>query len=133
MTKLTLTLTLTLKSKQSSLVPCNWLESKPRLAGNYSWLLCVCLLAGLEHDILLAVLKSFPSLSPNSGKYQVGRYSTDCINVSVPLVVAPIRVAMDMAPSAQIITSLFYLPCSTRSQAHAFLMTIIMCNNKLLT
>ena len=36
----------------------------------------------------LAALKAFPSLTPSSGKCWVGKYSTACISVMVPLVVA---------------------------------------------
>ena len=41
---------------------------------------------------LLAILKAFPS---NSGKYRVGKYSTDCVSAMLPLVVVTHRVAMD--------------------------------------
>ena len=44
---------------------------------------------------LLSILKAFPFHTPKSSKYQVGKYSTDCISVTVLLVLDVHRVAMD--------------------------------------
>ena len=40
-------------------------------------------------------IESFPSLTPGSSKCQVGKYSTDCSRVRVPLVVVTWSVTMD--------------------------------------
>ena len=45
----------------------------------------------------IAALKAFPSLTPSSGKCWVGKYSTNCISVMVPLVVASWSVATDIS------------------------------------
>ena len=63
-------------------------------------LLDICLFAGLIYSTVILLAKSiaFPSQPPPScGKYQVGEYSPDCFSVTVPLVVAACRVAMDVA------------------------------------
>ena len=58
--------------------------------------LFACLLA-YSTATFLAALKAFPSLTPSSGMYRVGKYSTDCMRATVPLVVATWSVAMDIS------------------------------------
>lgn len=75
--------------------PSDWFVG---LTGSSLWLLPVRLLACLplcSVATLFATLKSFPPLPCCSGKYQAGKYPTDCISVTVPLVEASSRVAMD--------------------------------------
>ena len=57
---------------------------------------CVTVQLKNSKATLLAVLKAFPPSCPNSGRYPIGTYSTDSISVTVPLVVAPHKVAMDI-------------------------------------
>ena len=59
-------------------------------------MVALCLLAcWLSMASLLAIIESFPSQTPNSGKYRFDKYSTDRVSVTVPLVVATCRIAMD--------------------------------------
>lgn len=58
-------------------------------------MLCVSFLLANSMATLLAIMKGFPFFTLNSGKYQVGKNSTDCISEIVPLKVATHRVTMD--------------------------------------
>ena len=60
-------------------------------------MLCVVLVVcwPIAQPLCLLHRKLVPPSPPSSGKYGVGKYSTDCNSVTVPLVVATRRVAMD--------------------------------------
>lgn len=66
-------------------------------------MLCVPFLLANSMATLLAIMKGFPFFTLNSGKYQVGKNSTDCISEIVPLKVATHRVTNWIPPSALII------------------------------
>lgn len=84
-----------------------WFLGDAECGKSFSWILCVCLLAGWPIALSICLLFSQLSLPqpPNSGQYDISNNPTDCFSVIVPLVVA-LMVAIDTS-------SLQSLPCST--------------------
>ena len=74
--------------------PLDWLQGNPKLERKFL-VVVLCLLVCLYHGHFACYFESFfrPS-SPDSGKFWVCRYSTDCISVFGLLLVAAARVTV---------------------------------------